>query len=80
MGTQGTDVAVDQELLLAQCVPVFDFYKCAGFERPPIDFSQISMSAIRKMAGNSFNQSCASTFMCYILSQMQEQQEGEGSE
>ena len=69
-----TDVSVPQELLLAQCVPVFDFYKCAGFTAPPIDFSEVSIAAMRKMAGNSFNQSCVSTFLCYVLSELQDMQ------
>lgn len=60
-----------EELLLAQSIPLFGFHTVAGFTKPPINFSECTYSAMRRMAGNSFNQSCASTLFAYVISQVE---------
>lgn len=48
-------------------------WRSAGFEKAPIDFSGTSYTAMRRMAGNSFNQCCASTFVAYVLARLKPQ-------
>ena len=57
-----------EELICAQVIPIFEhLWKVAGFNEPPLRFDAVSYAAMKRMAGNSFNQCCASTFLAYAL-------------
>ena len=52
------------ELLTAQQVPIYpDTARWAGFPEVPLSVKDCSLAAIRKMAGNSFNQTCSVAFV-----------------
>ncbi|CAJ1387134.1 unnamed protein product, partial [Effrenium voratum] len=63
-----------EELLVGQVIPVYDhLWQAAGFTACPINFerAQVSVSAIRRMAGNSFNQCCACAFTSFIMANLE---------
>lgn len=63
---------VPEELLTAQVVPVLEkMWMASGYDEAPIDFSNVSYVAMRRMAGNTFNQACASSLAAFCLSQLQ---------
>ena len=52
-------------------MPIYQrLWKAAGFIEKPVDFSGVTYQSMRRMAGNSFNQACATTFVMYVLSKM----------
>lgn len=64
-------LTLGQELIAAQVIPSIEhLWKAGGFEEAPICFDNVSFTALRRMAGNSFNQSCATTFVMFVLSQL----------
>jgi len=66
-----SNTLITQELLAAQLVPTFPkLWEAGGYTEAPIDFTNISYPSMRRMAGNSFNQAAATTFIAFILSQL----------
>ena len=57
------------ELLTAQQVPVYpETALWAGFPHVPLSMEGCSPASLRRMAGNSFNQTCSVAFIAWILS------------
>ena len=65
------------ELLTAQQVPIYEWTaKWAGFPEVPLSVEGCSAAAVRKMAGNSFNQTCSIAFVAYVFSACQSKKTG----
>lgn len=66
--SRNQDLKCRQELLCAQVVPLYEqMWKAGGHEAAPIHMDGISYTGMRRMAGNSFNQAVATTFVAYVL-------------
>ena len=59
-----------EELIEAQIVPAYQTsWEALGFDENPIDFDAagVPFQALRKMAGNSFNQACFVAWQAFVL-------------
>ena len=69
------------ELLTAQQVPIYpQTAEWAGFPEVPLDTSVANAIALRRMAGNSFNQTCAVAFLVLTLAEVSRVQGDQGQE
>ena len=52
-------------------MPIFErLWRLAGFADPPLNVDRVRESAVRRMAGNSFNQAVAISFLMFIMANL----------